>query len=57
MMEVGKQLGRGWDATPDGQRLLLLRREESKDKPVTQIHIVLNWTEELKRRVLAGKER
>ena len=42
---------RGRDGTPDGQRLLLTRLEESAEKPVTQIQVVLNWTEELKRRV------
>ena len=39
--------------TPDGQRFLLLRNEASKDKPVTAIHVILNWTEELKRRAPA----
>src|SRR5262249_16264717 len=42
---------RGWDASPDGQRFLLSRHEESKDKPVTQLHVILNWTDELRRRV------
>jgi Tol biopolymer transport system component len=41
---------KGWDSSPDGQRFLLSRREEPRDKPVTQIQVVLNWTEELKRR-------
>jgi serine/threonine-protein kinase len=42
-----------WDATADGQRLLLLRNHESTDKPVTTLHVVLHWTDELKRRVAA----
>ena len=42
-----------WDAAADGQRLLLLRNHESTDKPVTSMHVVLHWTDELKRRVLA----
>src|SRR5439155_7398452 len=42
---------RGWDATADGQRFLLVRVNESSDKPVATLHVVLNWTEELKRRV------
>jgi serine/threonine-protein kinase len=46
---------RGWDVSRDGQRFLLVRREESKDKPVTQIQVVLNWAEELKRRVPAAR--
>jgi hypothetical protein len=44
---------RGWDVSRDGQRFLLQRLEESKDKPVTQIQVVLNWIEELKARVRA----
>ena len=44
---------RGWDATRDAQRFLLLRRQESKDQAVKQIHAVLNWFEELKRRAPA----
>jgi len=36
-----------------GTRLLLLRPAESSDKPVTVMHVVLNWTEELKRLVPA----
>ena len=42
---------RAWDATADGQRLLLVRNDASGDKPVTSLHVVLNWTDELKRRV------
>jgi len=42
---------RGWDATADGSRFLMVRPSESSDKPVTTLHVVLNWTEELKRRV------
>jgi eukaryotic-like serine/threonine-protein kinase len=39
---------RSWDVSPDGRRFLLLRPVESPDKPVTTLHIVLNWAEELK---------
>jgi hypothetical protein len=42
---------RAWDATADGQRFLLVRNDPSTDKPVTSLHVVLNWTDELKRRV------
>jgi eukaryotic-like serine/threonine-protein kinase len=41
---------RSWDVSPDGRRFLLSRLVESADKPVTSLHVVLNWTEELKRR-------
>jgi hypothetical protein len=40
---------RSWDVSPDG-RFLLLRYAPSADKPVTSMQIVLNCTEELKRR-------
>ena len=42
---------RAWDATPDGTRLLLVRHDATNDKPVTSLHVVLNWIDELKRRV------
>ena len=42
---------RSWDVSPDGQRFLLLRFAPTTDRPVTSMHLVLNWTEELKRRV------
>jgi hypothetical protein len=42
---------RGWDVSADGQRFLLARPIASTDPPVTTIQVVLNWTEELKRRV------
>ena len=43
---------RGYDVTPDGQRFLMV--DVSKlppHEPVTHINVVLNWFEELKRRV------
>ena len=42
---------RGWDATADGQRFLMNKPIPSSDKPVTEMHVVLNWTDELRRRV------
>jgi eukaryotic-like serine/threonine-protein kinase len=42
---------RGWDATADGQRFLMMKPQPSTDKAVTEMHVVLNWTDELKRRV------
>ena len=44
---------RGWDVSADGQRFLLLRPVESTDRPVTMIHVVMHWAEELKRLVPA----
>ncbi len=37
-----------YDVTPDGQRFLMIRQELAER---TQIHVVLNWFEELKRLV------
>ena len=43
---------RHWDVTPDGQRFLILQSvEEEEAESITQINIVLNWFEELKRLV------
>jgi hypothetical protein len=44
---------RSWSVSPDGQRFLLSRFAPQTDKPVTSMHLVLNWTEELKRRAPA----
>ena len=44
---------RSWSATADGQRFLLSRFIASTDKPVSVMHVVLNWAEELKRLVPA----
>jgi hypothetical protein len=40
---------RSWSVSPDG-RFLLSRFAPQTNKPVTSMHVVLNWTEELKRR-------
>jgi serine/threonine-protein kinase len=42
---------RGWDASADGQRFLMNKPIASTDKPVTEMHVVLNWIDELRRRV------
>jgi Tol biopolymer transport system component len=39
-----------YDVSPDGQRFLMLKGGEEQ-QAATQIHVVLNWFEELKRRV------
>ena len=43
-----------YDVSPDGQRFFMLKPIEQEQAP-TQINIVLNWTEELKRLVPTGK--
>jgi Tol biopolymer transport system component/predicted Ser/Thr protein kinase len=44
-----------YDVAPDGQRFLMLKSTEQAQAVPTQINVVLNWFEELKRRVPAGK--
>lgn len=46
---------RSWDISNDGQRLLMVKQEERKSKPVTEMILVQNWYEELKRLCPAGK--
>jgi Tol biopolymer transport system component len=43
-----------YDVSPDGQRFLMLKPVEQVQAAPTQINVVLNWFEELKRRVPAG---
>jgi serine/threonine-protein kinase len=45
----------GSSVTPDGQRFLMLKPSEQQNASLTQIHVVLNWFEELKRRVPAAR--
>jgi len=42
-----------YDASPDEQRFLMVKPVEQQ--AATQINVVLNWFEELKRRVPPGK--
>jgi Tol biopolymer transport system component len=41
---------RNYDVTPDGQRFVMVQAGEP-NSPSTEIHVVLNWSEELKRLV------
>jgi eukaryotic-like serine/threonine-protein kinase len=43
-----------YDVSPDGQRFLMLEPVEQEQMGPTQINVVLNWTEELKRLVPTG---
>ena len=50
--------GRHYDVSPDGKRFLLLVDATAPDgkKPAPpEMHLVLNWTEELKAKLPAGK--
>jgi serine/threonine protein kinase/Tol biopolymer transport system component len=44
-----------FDVSPDGQRFLMLKPVEQEQGATTQINVVLNWFEELKRLVPVGK--
>jgi serine/threonine-protein kinase len=44
---------RSWDVSADGKRFLLVKTAPITDKPVTSMHVVLNWAEELRQRVPA----
>jgi Tol biopolymer transport system component len=45
-----------YDVSPDGQRFLMLKPVEQEQAGPTQINVVLNWFEELKQKVPAGKK-
>ena len=45
-----------WDISPDGQRFLMVKLDERKPQPVTEMILVQNWFEELKRLVPTGKK-
>jgi len=45
-----------YDVSPDGQRFLMLKPSEQGGAAPTQINVVLNWSEELKRLVPTGSK-
>jgi eukaryotic-like serine/threonine-protein kinase len=45
-----------YDVSPDGQQFLMVKRSEQAQTAPTQINVVLNWFEELKQKVPAGKK-
>jgi hypothetical protein len=47
---------RGYDLSQDGQRFLMVKREQRKPTPVTEMILVQNWFEELKRLAPIGKK-
>jgi len=54
----GSALGwpvRAWDISPDGRRFLMVKQEDRKPQPVTEMILVQNWFEELKRLCPTGK--
>ena len=51
----GRSPIRTWDLSLDGQRFLMVKMEEAKPTPVTEMILVQNWFEELKRLCPTGK--
>ena len=47
----GPGFNAGYDVTADGQRFLMLKAATEQEAAATQINVVLNWFEELRRRV------
>ncbi len=53
-LEAGTPI-RSWDLSLDGQRFLMVKLAEAKPAPVTEMVLVMNWFEELKRLSPSGK--
>jgi len=47
---------RSYDLSKDGQRFLMVKMQQRKPTPVTELILVQNWFEELKRLVPTGKK-
>jgi serine/threonine-protein kinase len=45
-----------YDVSPDGQRFLMLKPTQQQETALTQIHVVLNWFEDLKRLAPAARQ-
>jgi hypothetical protein len=43
--------GTAYDVSPDGQRFLMVKQTEQTTDASVQLNVVVNWFEELKRRV------
>ena len=49
-------LGAGnYDVAPDGQHFLMIKQDDAQTNP-KELKVVLNWSEELKRRAPPGKK-
>jgi hypothetical protein len=47
---------RCWDMSLDGQRFLMVKLEDRKPAPLTEMVLVENWFEELERLAPAGRK-
>jgi Tol biopolymer transport system component len=54
MLFQGNYAG-SYDVAPDGKRFLMIKPPAGAQAPTDQVTVVLNWFEELRRRVPAGK--
>ena len=52
--EAGNFFERDYDVSPDGQRFLMIKASE-QEQAATQLNLVLNWSDELRRLVPAAK--
>ncbi len=50
----GQYTTTGWDAAPDGKRFLMIK-SRAVETTQDQVHVVMEWFEEVRRRVPAGK--
>ena len=56
LFQNGSYIGiANYDIAPDGEHLLMVATQEDENATPNQLNIVLNWTEELKRRAPAEK--
>jgi hypothetical protein len=51
MPGVGDRATRSWDVMPDGQHLVRVIETNHDGTSVSPIHVVVNWLDELKRRL------
>ena len=51
MSIVAGSVGANYDVTAGGQRFLMPKPVDQPERAATQIKVVLNWCEELKRKV------
>jgi serine/threonine-protein kinase len=49
------RIGAGYDITPDGRRFMMIMGSETESGTLTELKLILNWSEEIKRRVSSGK--
>ena len=52
---AGGGSGAWYSVSPDGQRFLMMKAADQQQTSLTQINMVLNWSEELKQKVPAAK--